>query len=511
MQTTSPLRPRPAVPILAALLLAGAGAAAAQEPPLPFGPFEKIFVIPIEGTIDGGLSTSIERRIAVAESAGAECIVFDIDTFGGEVFAAERITDRIFPLPPMEEGEEGIHTVAYVSEKAISAGALIAFSCREIYMRYGTRMGDCEPITLSSEGVETLPEKFQSPLRAKFRTFALRNGYPVAVAEAMVTKNLGVVRIRFEGEEEAGYYSILETEQWDEEKRDRIASEEIILLKGQLPTLNDTEARELGVSSGTVRDREELLDLLSGGTYEEPTGGGVLEISWSEELVRFLQAWKFLFFIIGVIGLYLEFKSPGFGVPGILGIICMGIVFGSSYLAGLAEVWEILLFIAGVILLGVEIFVLPGFGIPGVLGLLLILMSFYLASQPFVIPGFDEESASSPFEMAMLLDWLVRFTVSLLVSFVLITLLARWLPRSSWFGRLVLEGSPPAGGAVPVAAGTAPGQTGVTTTPLRPAGFARIGGRRVEVVTGGDYLEAGTDVEVTEVHAHRVVVRKRIS
>jgi len=487
-----------------------------------FGPFERIYVIPIAGTIDGGLATSIERRVEQARVDGADCIVFDIDTYGGEVFAAEQITDLLFPLPPMRPDEEGVHTVAYVSEKAISAGALIAFSCRQLFMKRGTRLGDCEPITLSAGSVETLPEKFQSPLRAKFRTYAQRNGWPVAIAEAMVTKELGVVRIRFEGEDDFAYFSILETKSWDEERRESIAEQEFLILEGQLPTFNALEMQDLGLSSGTVRDRDELLDLLAGGSWTPPGETGVLEISWSEELVRFLQAWKFLFFIVGVIGLYLEFKSPGFGAPGIVGVLALALVFGSSYLSGLAEVWEILVFFAGVVLLAVEIFVFPGFGIPGVLGLLLILTSFYLATQPFIVPGFDEDSVSGPFEMQAFSRWVLQFAASLVAIVVVVSLLARWLPKTTLFGRLILEAAPSSGevrrstddrpaGPAMSGEGVSVGDVGTSVSPLRPAGRARFGNRTADVVTEGAWIDRGDSVEVVRVAGRRVVVRKVIS
>ncbi len=483
-----------------------------------FGPFERIYVIPIAGTIDGGLAASIERRVQQAEADGADCIVFDIDTYGGEVFAAEQITDLLFPLPPMRPGEDGIHTVAYVSEKAISAGALIAFSCRELTMKRGTRIGDCEPITLSAGSVETLPEKFQSPLRAKFRTYAQRNGWPVAIAEAMVTKELGVVRIRFEGEEDFDYYSILETKSWDEERRERIAEQEFLILEGQLPTFNALEMLDLGLSSGTVRDRDELLDRLSGGTWTPPGETGVLEISWSEEMVRFIQTWKFLLFVVGVIGLYLEFKSPGFGAPGIVGVLALGLVFGSSYLSGLAEVWEILVFFAGVILLAVEIFVFPGFGIPGVLGLLLILTSFYLATQPFIIPGFDEDSVSGPFEFQAFSRWILQFAASLVAIVVAVSLLARWVPKTTLFGRLILEAAPQSGETRRVATALDPGTTtaapvsvgsiGNALSPLRPAGRARFDDKTIDVVTEGAWIDRDDSVEITRIAGQRIVVRK---
>ena len=216
----------------------------------------------------------------------------------------------------------------------------------------------------------------------------------------------------------------------------------------------------------------------------------MLEMNWSEDLARFLQAWKFVFFIIGVIGLYLEFKTPGFGVPGVVGVLGFAVVFGSSYITGLAEAWEILVFFAGVILLAVEIFVLPGFGIPGVLGLFFILASFYLASQPFIVPS----TSSASYEMGMVMEWMLQFGISLVVCFVLVVLLARWLPKSTWFGRVILAPVPINGGAaaggmaLATSATESPalsaGATGVTITALRPAGFARIDGQKIEVVTG---------------------------
>jgi membrane-bound serine protease (ClpP class) len=473
-----------------------------------FGPFRRIHIVPIEGTIDSALAESIDRRVEIAREAGADCIVFDIDTYGGEVFAADRITRTIFPLPDPAGG--GIHTIAFVTEKAISAGVLIAMSCREIYMSYGSRMGDCEPIMVSpGEGILTAPEKIQSPLRAEFRKFAERNGYPVAIAEAMVTKELGVAFIRFEGETEGRYYSVIETEAWPEEKRERIAEQRILVRKGELPTFTFSEAEDLGLSRGTLPDRDALIDRIS----DEGAIVALHEITWSEEMVRFLQQWKFLLFVVGVIGLYLEFKAPGFGAPGIVGILALALFFFSSYLSGLAEVWEILVFVLGVVLLAVEIFVLPGFGIPGVLGIFLILLSFYLASQPFVIPGGDPDSVPGPFEMGMLHRWLVHFGLSLVAAFVAIAILARMLPRTPIYRRLVLAPVPASGGATVDAdvSRVRLGAEGVTLTQLRPAGKARFGDDRLAVVTEGDYLEAGVRVRVVSVQGNRIVVQRIIS
>ncbi len=459
-------------------------------------------IIPIHGEIDSLLLQSLERRVDAAKARGATLLVFDFDTPGGELRAMLDIGDLVFSQP------DGVKTVAYVSREALSAGAFIAFACREIVMAPSAIMGDCEPIFMSpSGGIETA-EKFQSPIRAEFRKFAERHGYPVALVEAMVTKEAEVVQIRMSDSDEVIYADRTEFDRWPDDMKKK-ATAKVVVKEGQLLTLHASEALEYGLSKATLDDVDDVLD-----HYGAEKSAPRLEETWSEEVAAFLQnpALRFLLFVVGLLGLYLEFKTPGFGVFGIVGIVCLLLLFGSSYIAGLAEVWEILLFGAGVALLLVEIFVLPGFGVAGIAGILLILVSLYLSALPFVVPD-----RSSPLryeiEVSMVKGWLVQFAAGILSLVVAGGVLAKLLPKIPMMNRLVL--APEAGTAVhgsAVLSGTdervGPGATGVAVTPLRPAGTAKFGGRRLDVVTEGDFVDAGETVVVLASRGSRTVVAR---
>jgi membrane-bound serine protease (ClpP class) len=148
----------------------------------------KVYVIPIAGEVGPGLASFLERAIRDSDNVPENIYVLEMDTFGGRVDSALQIVDLLINVPKAK-------TIAFVKTKAISAGALIALACRELVMRPNTTLGDCAPITYSSEGVQVMGEKFQSPLRAKFRTLARRNGYPPTLAEAMVTAEMEVYRV----------------------------------------------------------------------------------------------------------------------------------------------------------------------------------------------------------------------------------------------------------------------------------------------------------------------------
>jgi membrane-bound serine protease (ClpP class) len=476
----------------------------ADGPP-PRPAVHRAAVVTLHGEVDDTMLEAVKRRTADATAAGADLLIFDVDTYGGEAIAAMDIGDQIFLLP-------NVYTVAYVSAKAISAGALIAMSCNEIVMHEGTDLGDCEPIFASpTGGIETAPEKMQSPLRTKFRKYAERSGVPTALAEAMVTKELGVVRIRFEGEDadRFHYFASTEVDRWSADRRDRIAERETVLEPGRLLTVHADEAKRLGIARDVVKSREELLGLFGLAKSDDVS---VYDESFVERLSRFLQEWKFLLFVIGVVGLYVEFKTPGFGVGGIVGIVALALFFGSAYVIELAQVWEIALFVVGLALLALEIFVIPGFGLAGILGIACLLVSFYAAGNRYFVPSPSRESYH--FEMEQLRTWVLEFSASLLSIVVLAVLVSKLLPHVPMFRRLVLQPE-----AAIVAAGErtsahradglpAPGDTGVAITKLRPAGKARFGEHRVDVTAEGDFVAEGEPVRVLEVAGNRVVVKR---
>ncbi|MBI1850795.1 MAG: hypothetical protein HYR85_10665 [Planctomycetes bacterium] len=487
--------------------LAVASAALADPQELPRRPaVHRAAVISLHGEVDDTMLEAVKRRAAAATAAGADLLVFDIDTYGGEAIAAMDIGDSIFFL-------QNTYTVAFVSAKAISAGALIAMSCNEIVMQSGTEIGDCEPIFASpTGGIETAPEKMQSPLRSKFRKFADRSGVPTAIAEAMVTKELGIVRVRFDDEasDRVHYFSVKEAEGLSSERRDHIAEKEVVLEPGRLLTVHADEAKRLGLAREIVKNRDELLGLFG---VENRTAALEYDESFVEKLSRFLQAYKFLLFIVGVIGIYLEFKAPGFGVPGIVGIVALTLFFASAYVVELAQAWEIALFVLGILLLALEVFILPGFGVAGIVGIACLLVAFYGAGNRYFVP--DPSRDSYTFELDHLRTWVLEFSASLLTIFVLGALASKFLPQIPMFKRLILQPDSARGFAASTtsadlrpASTPAPGETGVAITTLRPAGKAQFGHHRVDVTAEGDFVAAGEPVRVLAVVGNRIVVKK---
>lgn len=464
-------------------------------------------VIPVHGEIDSLLLESIERRVEQAKAAGATLLVFDFDTPGGELRAMLDIGDLVFSL------EEPVRAIAYVSREALSAGAFIAFACREIVMAPSAIIGDCEPIFMNQTGGIETAEKFQSPIRAEFRKFAERHGYPSALVEAMVTKEAEVFEVRLRDANEPIYAEAAELETWPDDLKAKIVpgSKRVVVKKGQLLTMHASEALEYGISKRTVKDLAEVLAM-----YGADPAAPTLSPTWSEDVAAFLQtpALRFLLLLVGLLGLYMEFKTPGFGVFGIVGTVALLLLFGSSYVAGLAEFWEILVFCGGVALLLVEIFVLPGFGVAGILGLLLVFLALYLSALPFVIPD-----TSSPLrhqiEVEMVKSWILQIGAGVLSFFAVAAILAKLLPRMPGASRLILAPETSSGAALHGSAAPEPargaipkGAAGVALTPLRPSGAARIAGARLDVVTNGDFIEAGERVVVVAAEATRTVVAR---
>lgn len=475
------------------------------------------FLIPISGEIDDGLFQSVKRRVERAKFEGADLIVFEIDSYGGLLNAGYNIADHIFDLT--------IHTVAYVPKKAISAGALISLACRDIVMKEEAELGDCAPIAMTTEGIQELGEKMQSPIRTKFRKFAERNLYPIALAEAMVTKELEVLQVEFRD----GTIEYMDSEEYDRlplERKSRVKLDppQIVCKKGELLTIHAKEALNFGFNRFLVKEREEIFQhftkakeieiirVESAGIPSSTPRKGVvrvieLPILWSESLVRFIQSYSFIFFILGIILLYIEFKTPGFGVFGILGILCFAILFGSNFLSGLAEFYEIFIFVVGVLLLGIEIFLIPGFGITGILGITLILVGFYLASLPFVVPD-----VTSPLDMERLERWVRNMGISLLGAILIMYAISRFLPKTPIFRRIILQPEGEGG----IFRGTAAaaehrfdflaGMVGIALTDLRPAGKAEFAENRVDVMAEGAFIKKGAKVRVLKIRGNRIVV-----
>jgi len=462
-----------------------------------------VAVIPINGEINRTMAVFVKRGVENAVKDGVEYLVFDINTFGGRVDSALQIANIIGSV---EKGR----TIGFVSASSgqlgvsWSAGALISLSCRKIYMAPGTSIGAAAPITMGPEGAKPTSEKVVSAVRAQMSALAEKNGYPVAVAEAMVDVDIELVEIRYDDR-------ILLVKREDVEEFRRKAREEsrkfeevkVVSPSGKLLTLTAKQMEYYGISSGTVRDIDELME------YEGIRNPLIIRYneSGADKVVSFLtsSAVAGLLIMIGIIALLIEITTPGFGLPGTIAIICFLIVFFSYGLLGTLESFELLLFIAGIILLVIELLLIPGFGVTGVAGIILIVASLILSMQGFVIPKFDYQRKIMKINAIVVLSSLV----GALIGF---TVLARFLPKIGVFSALMLkaEQKPEEGFVVQDEEEKSKlvGGQGIAVTPLRPSGKAKIGDELYDVQTEGEYVEKGTRIEVIEVSGNRIIVKK---
>jgi len=480
----------------AALSIALAGACQAAvgpdeaRPPLSSG--RSAYILPIEGTIELGVSSYVARSLAEAEALDVDTLVVVIDTFGGRLDAAVDIKDAL--------STSRMRTVAYVDNKAISAGALIAVACDHIVMVPGATIGAATPVQIGPVGGEATPtsEKEVSVVREMFRATAENNGHNPDLAEAMVDTyvRLDLVEkgedrrvVRVDTPAEPRYpegYSLV-----------RIISD-----TNKLLTLSTSTAVELGLAAAEVNSIEEAGKLYG----FQGAGATRAQVTWSEALVRFLTnpAVTGLLLLGGIAGIYMEFRVPGFGFPGTFGLICLFLFFFGRYLAGLAGATEILIFLLGALLLAIELFVIPGFGITGISGITLMLVGIYLAMVKHPIP-----SADRPWELERFYEAMIVMAVALLGMLVAVGLGLRYLPQTAAWRRIALETaqSPEAG----YVSGRGHlldlvGSTGLAETKLRPAGTAVFGARRVDVVSRGEFIDKGTPVRVAKVDGPRVLV-----
>lgn len=436
-----------------------------------------VYTIPIHGVIELGLSGFVDRICEGIKKEGADLVILDIDTFGGRVDAATEICDSL-------AGLGDIPTVGFVTGEAWSAGALMALACQTIVMTPGSSIGSAEPRT-GAMGEEMTDEKTISAVRAKFKAVAERNGHSVKLAGAMVDKDIELILVKKDDKVE-----ILTRDEWQGEE----GSYTVLSPKGKLLNLTANEAKDLGLAKEVVNNREGLLEFLG------MKDAKVVEtrLLWSEVLVRFIThpIVSSLLLTIGFLGLIFELKIPGWGLSGTLGLIALSLFFWGHYLVGLANWIEVILFLAGVGLLFLEIFVIPGFGIAGISGIALIVISLFLAliKHPFEVPRHE------------LLGAFYIIAYAFILSLVIAVLGLKWIPHTWAWKKLVLVHTEK--GYTQTGLEGFIGKQGASITSLRPTGKADIEGEILDVVTEGDFLDKGTIVKVVSVDGNRVVVRR---
>ncbi len=447
---------------LALLAVVASAAAFAQSTPpasrlaLPDLGDGPVYHVTIDGMIDNGLATYVQRALGDAAANDASVVVFHIDTFGGLLDAADAIRKAVL--------SSEIPTVAVIDRNAASAGALIAYAMDRIVMVPGASMGAATAVDQSGAYAT---EKVQSYTRGLMRATAEETGRDPRIAEAMVDEKIDV-----EGVSEAG----------------------------QLLTLTAQEALRLGVVDAVLPSVDATVEALgvAGRPQEDHDASG------AEKALRFLGspvlASLLLMMMMG--GLYFELQTPGVGFAGAVAVVGAALFFAPHYLLGLVQSWEIALFVVGIALLLIEVFVTPGFGVFGIGGLVLTFGSLLIALVPNV--GFHFPTDGQ----------IAQATTTLAAALVLVVLLAfslgRYLPRSARFNRLVLvpDLAAAAGYTSAETAEDLVGQAGRALTTLRPSGTAEIDGRRIDVVSEGGFIASGASVEVVRARGAVVVVRE---
>jgi membrane-bound serine protease (ClpP class) len=447
----------------------------------------RTFVIPISDTIDLGLAYYVKRSVEEAEREGYNAIILDVDTLGGRVDAALDIRDALESCR--------IPVTSYVNKRAISAGALICLSTGRITMTPGSTIGAATPISIGPTGqASQLSEKEVSYVRSEFRATAERNGHSALLAEAMVDADTEVYAT-FDGP-----VKILSAEEAETlKKKNEGMKVETISPKGKLLTMTASEAHRVGLAESTPSS----LDVLMQSLDLDPAQKVVSHSTWSEQLVRFLThpIVSGLLLTLGVLGILFELQMPGWGISGTLGAIFLVLFFGGHFLAGLANFTDVLLFMIGLGLLALEVFVIPGFGIAGISGIICILLSLYLAVVKRPIPKFSW-------------DFQRLNSVLLMFFFVLAGIIAgtiilwRMFPHLRFGKHLVLSQAehPSLGYTSGENLESLIGSVGTSLTHLRPAGRALINQQPLEVQTLGDFIEKDRKVKVVKVVGNKVFV-----
>lgn len=413
-------------------------------------------IVNLDGDIDLATAAYVRRSLAVAVERNASLVVFRINTFGGRVDAATQVRDAIF--------ECSLPTVAFVDDRAISAGALIALSCSKVAMVPGATIGAVTPV---DAGGQKASEKVVSYVRGEMRAVAEHRGRDPHIAEAMVDEAVSIPDTSLKS-------------------------------RGQLLTLTTNEALRVGFCDVEAADYRLALVRLGFTDLSSER----IAMSWAEHAVRLLTNpfVASLLIIVGLGGIFYTIKTGHLGLATTAGVVAIALFFGAQYIADLATVLELGLFIVGIILLLLEIFVVPGFGIAGVSGILMVVAGLFLS----LVGSFDHftlESLSQP--LYTLAGAFVGLAVVLYLMF-------KYLPQTAAFSRFILDDSESAlkGYVASPDFADVIGMSGIAVTTLRPAGVADVQGMRLDVVANGEYVSAGERVIVVHVEGRKVVVQR---
>ncbi len=423
-----------------------------------------VYWVKIEGEIDLGLAPYIKRVVQEADDQNIAAIILEINTFGGRLDAAVQIRDALLNSSTL--------TIAYINERAISAGALISLSCQKIYMASGATIGAATPVTSTPFTQEMKPasEKVISYFRKEMKATAETNNRPTLIAEAMVDPD-----VEIEG----------------------------LIKKGKLLTLTTTEAVQNKVADLEIKGgREEILAV----SQLDQVIVKETKPNWAEKFLRVISQslMSSLLLTIGLLALFLEFKTPTWGIAGTIGLVCLALFFWGHVVLNLVGWEEIILLSVGVILLLLEAFVIPGFGLAGILGIICLATGLTL-SMVGKYPTIGEVGKAASHISIVLLIVLIAFIFTM-----------KSFAKTSLVQRFVLHNQ-----SVPEA--RLPSyhkekeleqynkylyQKGEALTSLRPAGRGLFGKDRIHVISEGEFITKSSPIKVIRVEGKNIIVRR---
>lgn len=424
---------------------------------------EKQLVVVYRFTLDNDILPAagrlVDHAVEEAESRNADILFMRLNTFGGLVNIADSIRTKLL--------NTRLRTVVWIDKNAASAGALISIACDSIYMARGASIGAA---TVVNQTGEKMPDKYQSYMRALMRATAEAKGRDPKIAEAMVDE-----RVSIPGIIDSGYTLTFTTQ----------------------------EAIKHGYAEGEANSFEEVMQLMGIQHYITID----YEIDWLEKIINFLMhpvvSGLLMLVIIG--GIYFELQTPGVGFPLVAAAVAALLYFAPLYLEGLAEHWEVLLFVIGMILLGVEILVLPGFGIAGISGIILIITGLTLSLIRNV--SFDF-SMTGTREVALAL---FRVVITIVSGLAMLLLFGRNIFQSKLFGKIILKDTQQVEAgyvSVDISLRHLIGRKAVTVTDLKPSGKIEIDGERYDAYAEGLWISAGTPVMIVHLNGNTLVVEK---
>ncbi|MCQ2284726.1 MAG: nodulation protein NfeD [Bacteroidales bacterium] len=424
----------------------------------------KIYYYKIDDNISKPALRKTEKAVEEAAQQKSDYLLLELNTFGGELEAADKIRTLLLNAP--------MPTMVFINNNAASAGALISISCDSIYMAQGSSLGAASVV---DQNGQIMPDKYQSYMRSLMRSTAEKNGRNPDIAQAMVDPDVVVKDISD---------------------------------SGKVLTFTSEEALENGFCESIANDREEVLKAAGIEHYDIKEQ----HLTAIDKIINFLVnpivSGILIMCIVG--GLYFELQAPGLGLPIIIAILAALLYFAPHYLEGLAQHWEILVFLAGLILLMLEFFVIPGFGVAGVSGIVLIFASLIL-TMVFNVgfhfhfdPNFDVAGQIAKDTILVLLSVLVGFFLSLWLGKKVITADTR-------FGSLALKtnlDTDKGYTSQDMRMQKYVGRIGTAATFMRPAGKIDIDGEILEATSEHGLIDKGEPIAVIKFENAQLVVRK---